>query len=217
MDKQQPDDQTQTPTTDTAELLRVRREKLNQMRERGIEPFGGKFEISHGLAALRAGFADEKKVRIAGRVSARRDMGKSIFFDISDIEGRFQCFLNAQNAGDESFATFKELVDICDWVGVDGDTFTTKVGEPSIKVAQLTVLSKSMRPMPGKWHGVVDPEIKYRQRYLDLISNERSREIFVTRSKMIAEMRRYMADRDFLEVETPMMQSVAGGAAARPF
>lgn len=217
MDKQQPDDQTQEPTTDTAELLRVRREKLNQMRARGIEPFGGKFEISHGLAALRDGFSEETKVQIAGRVSARRDMGKSIFFDISDIEGRFQCFLNAKNAGDDAFNTFKELVDIGDWVGVAGETFTTKVGEPSIKVGQLTVLSKSMRPMPGKWHGVVDPEIKYRQRYLDLISNERSREIFVTRAKMIAEIRRYMAELDFLEVETPMMQGVAGGAAARPF
>ena len=217
MDNEHPADQTPPTAEETDELLRVRRQKLDQMRERGLQPFGAKFEITHGLAALRKGFANETKVRVAGRVSARRDMGKSIFFDIADIEGRFQCFLNIKNVSPEEFAAFKELTDIGDWVGIDGETFTTKVGEPSVKVDRLTVLSKSMRPMPEKWHGVVDPEIKYRQRYLDLISNERSREIFVTRSKMIAEMRRYMAERDFLEVETPMMQSIAGGAAAKPF
>jgi lysyl-tRNA synthetase class 2 len=211
----QPEDKT---ATNTDELLRVRREKLDLMAERGLKPFGARFETTHSLPALRAGFADGTTgVRVAGRVTARRDMGKSQFFDIGDIEGRIQCFLNVKNVSEEDYSTFKELVDIGDWVGIDGETFTTKVGEPSIKVEKLTVLSKSLRPMPEKWHGVSDPEIKYRQRYLDLIANERSREIFLTRSKMIAEIRSYMAERGFLEVETPMMQSIAGGAAARPF
>jgi len=188
------------------------------MDERGIAPFGGRFEITHSLAGLRSGFEEGiAGVRVAGRVTARRDMGKSQFFDLGDVEGRFQCFLNVNNVSAGDFSTFKELVDIGDWVGVNGETFTTKVGEPSIKVEKLTVLSKSLRPMPEKWHGVADPEIKYRQRYLDLISNQRSREIFLLRSRMIAEIRAYMARRGFCEVETPMMQAIAGGAAARPF
>ena len=214
----QPDDSNSTTAKNTDELLRVRREKLNHMLERGLKPFGGKFAVTHSLAELKAGFADGiTGARVAGRVTARRDMGKSQFFDIGDIEGRLQCFLNVKNVSEEDYSAFKELVDIGDWVGVEGETFTTKVGEPSIKVEKLTVLSKSLRPMPEKWHGVSDPEIKYRQRYLDLIANERSREIFLTRSKMIAEIRAYMAARGYLEVETPMMQVIPGGAAARPF
>ena len=143
-------------------------------------------------------------------------MGKSNFIDISDIHGRIQCFLNQKGLGEEQWAAYKCL-DIGDWIGVEGETFTTKVGEPSVKVEKLTVLSKSLRPMPNKWDGVVDPQIKYRQRYLDLIANDRSREVFLKRCQMVREIRNFLQDRGFLEVETPMLQDVPGGAAAQPF
>ncbi len=201
---------------DLSELLRVRREKLDALTELGVDAFGGKFETTHEPAALRADFAEEQSVRIAGRITALRDMGKSNFLDLSSIHGRIQVFVNQKAIGDDQWAAYKQL-DIGDWIGVEGETFTTKVGEPSVKALKVTVLSKSLRPLPSKWHGVVDPEIKYRQRYLDLVSNERSREVFLLRAKMISEMRRYLEQRGFLEVETPMLQDVPGGAAAQPF
>ena len=200
-----------------SELLRLRREKLDELRSRGIDPFGGKFPVTHAPGALRKDFTPDLQVKIAGRIMARRDMGKSIFFDLADVTGRIQCFLNAKECGPEAFELFKNLLDIGDWLGVEGKTFVTKMGEPSVQVAALQVLSKSLRPLPDKWHGVQDREIKYRQRYLDLISNEGSRDLFVARSLMVAETRRFLQDRGFLEVETPMMQDVPGGAAARPF
>jgi aspartyl/asparaginyl-tRNA synthetase len=144
-------------------------------------------------------------------------MGKATFFDLGDISGRMQCYLSKGDVGDEAYAQFIQLVDIGDFVGVEGFTFITKRGEKSIHIKKLTPLSKALRPLPDKWHGIADKEIKYRQRYLDLISNDRSREIFVTRSKMVAAIRNYMQERGFLEVETPMMQDVPGGAAAKPF
>lgn len=205
------------PTPGDSELLANRRSKIAKLRELGHEPFGGKFDTTHAPGVLQEGFAEGLQVRVAGRVSARREMGKTIFFDVSDIGGRMQCFLNAKNLPEESFNVFRDLIDLGDWVGVEGETFITKTGEPSIKVAGLTVLSKALRPMPDKWHGVADREIKYRQRYLDLMSNARSREVFLMRSKIMAEIRCYLGERDYLEVETPMLQNVAGGAAARPF
>ena len=198
-------------------LLAVRREKLEKLKARGIDPFGGKYETTHALDALRDGFAEGLQVRCAGRVSALRDMGKTTFFDISDISGRFQCFLHGKNVSEDTLAMFGECIDIGDWLGVEGETFITRTGEPSIKVTGITVLSKSLRPMPDKWHGIADREIKYRQRYLDLMSNARSRKVFVLRSQMLAETRNFFQERGFLEVETPMLQPVAGGAAARPF
>lgn len=198
-------------------LLAVRREKLAQLESLGVNPWGGRFDATHSPAQLRETFAEGLPVRIAGRVTACRDMGKTQFFDLSDLEGRFQCFLNAKNVPEETFALFRDLIDMGDWLGVEGETFITRTGEPSIKVTSLTVLSKSLRPMPNKWHGVADREIKYRQRYLDLMANQRSREVFVLRSRMVAEIRRWLQDRGFLEVETPMLQAVPGGAAARPF
>ena len=205
-----------TPPDESA-LLAIRRSKLARLRQLGVDPFGATFETSHAPGPLRDGFAEGLPGRLAGRISALRDMGKTSFFDLSDITGRFQCFLNAKNVPEDSFALFKDCLDLGDWLGVVGETFLTKTGEPSIKVAALTVLSKALRPMPDKWHGVADREIKYRQRYLDLMSNARSREVFLTRSRIMAEIRHYLGQRDFLEVETPMLQAVAGGAAARPF
>ncbi len=205
-----------TPAEDLGELLKVRRDKLNALRELGVDPFGKAFEITHSPGQLREDFEEEKPVRIAGRVTALRDMGKSNFLDISDINGRIQIFVNQKAIGEEQWAVYKQI-DIGDWIGIEGETFTTKVGEPSVKANKVTVLSKSLRPMPSKWHGVVDPQIKYRQRYLDLIANERSREIFKKRCQMVAEIRSYLGEKGFLEVETPMLQDVPGGAAAQPF
>ncbi|MES2709295.1 MAG: lysine--tRNA ligase [Verrucomicrobiota bacterium] len=205
------------PTPGDSELLAIRRSKLEKLKELGHEPFGGRYDTTHSPGGLQGAFEEGLSVRVAGRVSARRDMGKTLFFDVSDINGRMQCFLNAKNVPEEVFALFRDLIDLGDWLGVEGETFITKTGEPSIKVSGLTVLSKALRPMPDKWHGVADREIKYRQRYLDLMSNARSREVFLMRSRILAEIRRYLGDRDYLEVETPMLQGVAGGAAARPF
>jgi lysyl-tRNA synthetase class 2 len=200
-----------------SELLHIRREKLEAMRAKGLEPFGGRFDTTHQPGVLRKEFVPDLEVRVAGRMTARRTMGKAVFFDLMDISGRIQCYVNKKEIGDDAFALLTEMLDLGDWVGVTGKTFVTKTGEPSVHTATLKVLSKSMRPMPDKFHGVTDRELKYRQRYLDLISNERSRETFVTRSLMVAEIRRYLQERGFLEVETPMMQDVPGGAAARPF
>ena len=208
---------TPAPEVNESELLRLRREKLDALRAKGIDPFGGKFETTNAPGTLRAEFQPDLEVKVAGRITARRVMGKAAFFDISDYTGRIQCYVNIKEVGEDLWQLLTHLVDIGDWVGVTGKTFVTKTGEPSIHLATATVLSKSLRPLPEKWHGVTDREIKYRQRYLDLIANTRSREVFVTRSKMVAEIRLFLQQRGFLEVETPMMQDVPGGAAARPF
>lgn len=211
-----PEETEAPPAEDIGALLKVRREKMENLRGLGVDPFGKGYTTTHSPGVLRANFEEEKAVRVAGRITALRDMGKSNFLDISDINGRIQIFVNQKQIGDEQWAVYKQL-DIGDWIGVAGDTFTTQVGEPSVKALELTVLAKSLRPMPSKWHGIVDPQIKYRQRYLDLIANERSREIFKKRCLMVAEIRRYLQERDFFEVETPMLQDVPGGAAAQPF
>ncbi|MGB2266010.1 MAG: lysine--tRNA ligase [Akkermansiaceae bacterium] len=205
-----------TPQSTEAELIAVRRDKLAKLRELGIDPYGGKFDTTTTPGKLKADFADDQAVTIAGRVLAIRDMGKSVFATIGDVEGRIQIYLNQKGVSETDWAVYK-LLDLGDWIGVEGETFTTGKGEPSVKVSQLTVLSKSLRPMPDKWHGVADRETKYRKRHLDLMSNDHSAEVFITRSKMIAEIRNFLHERDYLEVETPMLQSVAGGAAARPF
>ncbi len=204
------------PQGTEAELIAVRRGKMERLRELGVDPFGGRFETDREIAGLREGFAEGEKVRLAGRITAHRDMGKSHFFDIADFGGRIQCYLNTKALGEAASEVFAQL-DLGDWVGVEGETFNTKVGEPTVKVEAFTVLSKSLRPMPDKFHGLADKELRYRQRYLDLMSNERSREVFTTRCKIVAEIRRFLGGRGFLEVETPMLQDVPGGAAARPF
>jgi lysyl-tRNA synthetase class 2 len=198
------------------ELLAIRRQKLESLRAAGHSPFGAAFEITGTPGAIRASFAEGQKVRTAGRITAHRNMGKSHFLDLSDSSGRMQVYLNAKEIGAEALATF-DLLDIGDFMGVEGETFVTKTGEPSIKAISLTVLSKSLRPLPDKWHGVQDTEIKYRQRYLDLISNPESLTVFQKRIAIVREIRRFLEDRGFIEVETPMMQAIPGGAAAQPF
>lgn len=198
------------------ELIAVRREKLNRLKELGVNPYGEKFLIDSEIDELCLSFTEGSKVIIAGRITAHRDMGKSHFFDISDFKGRIQCYLNAKAVGEQDFEVFKQL-DLGDWIGIEGETFKTKVGEATVKVESFKVLSKSLRPLPDKYHGLSDKETRYRQRYLDLVSNEASRSIFLKRSLIVREIRDFLQDRGFIEVETPMLQDVPGGAAARPF
>jgi lysyl-tRNA synthetase class 2 len=182
----------------------------------GVDPFGSRFDVPGDIASARQQFEEGKPLRAVGRITAHRDMGRSQFLDLSDFSGRVQIYINAKELGEESMQVFAQL-DLGDFLAVEGECFTTRTGEPTIKVTSFQVMSKAMRPLPDKWHGVSDTEVKYRQRYLDLISNPDSREIFNKRFKIVRGIRRFLEDRGFLEVETPMMQAVAGGAAAEPF
>jgi lysyl-tRNA synthetase class 2 len=199
-----------------AELIAVRRAKLAKLRELGIDPFGARFETSVSPAELQSNFSEGVKVKIAGRITALRDMGKSVFFQLSDVLGSIQGYVGLKTLSEQDAAAW-QCLDRGDWIGIEGETFLTRTGEPTVKTESFTVLSKSLRPMPDKWHGVADREIKYRKRHLDLMGNPDSAAIFVKRILMVAEIRRFFQERGFLEVETPMLQDVAGGAAARPF
>ncbi len=198
------------------ELIAVRTDKMNQLRELGIDPYGQKFPVTITPGELKANFENDKPVTLAGRLLAIRDMGKSVFFTIGDVHGRIQGYLNQKGISETEWKAWK-LMDLGDWIGIEGETFTTGKGEPSVKVEKLTVLSKALRPMPDKYHGVSDRETKYRKRHLDLMSNQESADLFVKRSQMVAEIRNFLHQRGFLEVETPMLHGVAGGAAAKPF
>ncbi|MBM7841308.1 lysyl-tRNA synthetase class 2 [Alkalihalobacillus xiaoxiensis] len=207
------------------DLLAVRKEKLNQLTERGVNPFGGKYVRTHTSKQMVEQFdaftkeelegKDEKAV-LAGRLMTKRGKGKAGFAHIQDLEGQIQIYVRLDAVGEESYETFKSL-DIGDIVGVVGNPFKTNVGEMSVKVTELTLLGKSLRPLPDKYHGLKDVEQRYRQRYLDLITSPESRNTFITRSKIIQVMRRYLDGQGFLEVETPMMHSIPGGASAKPF
>ncbi|MBV9007630.1 MAG: lysine--tRNA ligase [Verrucomicrobia bacterium] len=199
-----------------SELLALRREKLEALRSKGVQPFGAAFETSGDIAQVREQFSEGATFRIAGRITAHRDMGKSHFLDLRDASGRMQVYAQAKELGPAAIEIFA-LLDLGDFIGVEGTAFTTKTGEPTLKVRRFEVLAKSLRPLPEKWHGLQDVEARYRQRYLDLITNKQSREIFAKRFAIIREMRRFLENRGFVEVETPMLQAVAGGAAAEPF
>lgn len=199
-----------------AELIAVRREKLGKLRELGVNPFGSAFETTHTPAGLREAFSEGLYVKVAGRIKGWRNMGRSCFFHIGDIHGEIQGFIAVKELSEHDRAVF-DCLERGDWLGIEGETFLTRTGEPTVKVTSFTVLSKSLRPMPDKWHGVADREIKYRKRHLDLMSNEASAAVFVTRSKMVAAIRAFFHERGYLEVETPMLQDISGGAAARPF
>ena len=201
---------------ETHSLFETRRQKMIALREKGVEPFGQRFDVTGAIAEIRARFAEGNHERAAGRITAHRDMGKSHFLDITDSTGRIQIFIHAKEVGPEAYEIFK-LLDMGDFMGVEGETFVTKTGEPSIRVKTLTVLSKALRPLPDKWHGLSDVETRYRQRYLDLLANPDSKEVFKKRIAIVREIRRFLEERGFLEVETPMMQAIAGGAAAEPF
>ena len=201
---------------DENSLIAQRREKLEALQAQGANPFGRAFETSGAIAEVREKFAEGTTLRAAGRITAHRDMGKSHFVDLRDSTGRIQVYIHAKEVGPEMIERFK-LVDLGDFIGVEGDCFLTKTGEPTLKVHKLELLGKSLRPLPEKWHGLQDVEARYRQRYLDLITNEHSRNVFEKRITIVREIRRFMEAKGFLEVETPMLQAVPGGAAAEPF
>jgi len=204
------------PATTSNEYREQRVANMNALKEMGYEPFGHAFARTARLAEIRAAFEEEKPVSAAGRLTTIRDMGKSIFADINDGSDRFQIYVQKKALGEDAFKAFK-LLDIGDHIGVEGEQFITRTGEPTIKVASWALLSKALLPLPEKFHGLKDVESRYRQRYLDLISNPDSRELFNKRIATLREIRRFLVERGFYEVETPMMQPQAGGAAARPF
>src|SRR5881392_254529 len=201
---------------DENELIALRRKKLEALRAKGIEPFGTGFDVSRSIAEVREQFKEGETLRAAGRISAHRDMGKSHFLDLRDATGRIQIYIHANEVGAELIDLFR-LLDLGDFIGVEGTCFVTKSGESTLKVRTFQLLAKALRPLPEKWHGLQDVEARYRQRYLDLLTNERSREVFEKRIAIVRETRRFFEDRGFLEVETPILQTIPGGAAAEPF
>lgn len=204
---------------DLKEILQVRRNKLSELQEAGSDPFHiVKYDVTHRTGEILANFEsfENKSVSLAGRLMSKRGMGKSSFCDIQDREGRIQLYVRINDLSAEQYESFKKL-DIGDIIGVVGRVFKTRMGEISIHVDSYTLLSKSLRPLPEKFHGLKDPDTRYRQRYLDLIVNPDVKKTFITRSRIIAAIRRYLDSRDFLEVDTPILNTIPGGATARPF
>jgi lysyl-tRNA synthetase, class II len=207
------------------ELIQVRRKKLEDLRAMGINPYGQRYEVKDHAKELRDKYGktskealegDKVQVTAAGRVVAFRSFGKAAFAHVQDVSGRIQIYMKRDILGEEQFKLLN-LLDIGDYIGVEGFLFRTKTDELTIEVEKLTLLSKSLRPLPEKWHGLTDIETRYRQRYVDLIVNPEVRDTFVIRNKIIKAIRAYLEERGFLEVETPMMQQIPGGATARPF
>ncbi|MEY8523180.1 lysine--tRNA ligase [Lachnospiraceae bacterium 38-10] len=204
---------------DLGQLLKVRREKLSVLQEAGKDPFQiTKYDVTHHSEEIRNHFEtlENTHVSVAGRMMSKRIMGKASFCHVQDLEGMIQCYVARDSIGEDSYADFKKY-DIGDLVGIEGFVFRTKTGEISVHAEKVTLLSKSLQILPEKWHGLTNTDIRYRQRYTDLIMNEDVRKTFVARSKIISSIRRYLDERGFLEVETPMLVGNAGGAAARPF
>ncbi len=210
---------------DLSELLQLRRAKLDELRDLGVDPFGSKFERTATAGSIASEFGDLTKeeleekgaaARIAGRIMTKRGMGKAAFATIQDLTGRIQIYVRQDSVEESQYKAF-DLLDIGDIVGVDGTIFKTKTGEISVKAKEVTVLSKSLLPLPDKFHGLKDVEQRYRQRYVDLITNPDVQQTFILRSRIIQSMRRYLDSLGYLEVETPTLHTIAGGAAARPF
>ncbi|WP_251520990.1 lysine--tRNA ligase [Staphylococcus sp. Marseille-Q6910] len=207
--------------------MQVRRQKLQELYDLGIDPFGKKFDRSSMMAPLHEDWdqfskeelkekEDESQVSIAGRLMTKRGKGKAGFAHVQDLSGQIQIYVRKDQVGEEQFELWK-AADLGDIVGIEGVMFKTNTGELSVKAKSFTLLTKSLRPLPDKFHGLQDVEQRYRQRYLDLITNQDSTQTFINRSKILQEMRNYLNQNGFLEVETPMMHQIAGGAAARPF
>ena len=210
---------TGAPELSLNELLRIRREKLTNLQDAGRDPFAiTRYDVTHHSAEILAagdGLAG-KEVSVAGRMMVKRIMGKASFCKIQDKQGVIQCYVARDDLGEEAYAEFKKM-DIGDIIGVKGFVFRTKTGEITVHTKELTLLTKSLKPLPEKFHGLQDTDVRYRQRYLDLIVNPEVRDTFVKRSQILREIRRFLDDRGFMEVETPMLVPNAGGAAARPF
>ena len=229
------------PELELNEILKVRREKLAELQENGMDPFEiTKFERTHTSSQIKDNYTQEEReitkrgsdevekimakisaldgqnVTVAGRIMSKRGMGKVGFLHIADMEGQIQIFVKKDIFGEEEYNRFKKL-DIGDIVGADGEVFTTQTGEISVRASKITLLSKSLQPLPEKFHGMTNTDLRYRQRYVDLIMNADVKDTFIKRSKIISSIRSYLNGQGFLEVETPMLVSNAGGAAARPF
>ncbi|HXR49165.1 MAG TPA: lysine--tRNA ligase [Candidatus Limnocylindrales bacterium] len=201
---------------DTNSLIEQRKAKLAALRAKGIDPFKNKFTPTESCADARKNYTEGREVAVAGRITAHRDMGKSMFIDVRDQSGRIQVYAQKNVLGDEQWSIFSHL-DLGDFIGARGKLFTTKTGEISIKLELFVILAKALRPPPEKWHGLADTEIRYRQRYLDLMANPEVKDVMLKRSEIIREIRNFLHQRGFVEVETPMMQAIPGGAAAQPF
>lgn len=203
---------------DINELMKVRREKLAEIREKGIEPYGGKFLRTHTATDITGNYdaMEGQEVRLAGRIMSKRIQGKAGFVHIQDSTGRVQVYARLNDIGQDPYELFTKL-DIGDIIGVSGKVFKTRMGEITVSITGFDLLSKSLRPLPEKWHGLKDVELRYRQRYVDLIVNPEVKETFVLRSRIVHSIRKHLEMKGFLEVETPMMHPIAGGAAARPF
>lgn len=212
-------EQKKTQEQDLNQLLKVRREKLADLQANGKDPFQiTKFDVTHHSMEVKNAFdeLEGKTVTLAGRMMSKRVMGKASFCSIQDLQGSIQSYVARDNIGEEPYKEFKKM-DIGDLVGITGEVFKTKTGEISIHATELTLLSKSLKPLPEKFHGLINTDLRYRQRYLDLIMNADVKETFIKRSKILASIRNYLGGQGFLEVETPMLVANAGGAAARPF
>ena len=201
-----------------SEQHRIRLEKMEALRAKGIDPFGGRYEQTHHAREILEHYEalEEQKVSIAGRIMAKRVMGKAAFCHVQDLSGQIQAYIRRDDVGEEAYALFKSL-DLGDLVGIEGKVFKTKTGEISVHAQAFVLLSKALRPLPEKWHGLKDVEMRYRQRHVDLIVNPEVKDVFITRSRVIQEIRSYLTEKGFLEVETPTLHNVAAGAAARPF
>lgn len=199
-----------------SELIKQRKAKLEAINKKGLYAYGGRFETTSSIKELVDNFAEGKPASLAGRIMACREHGKAKFYDLRDCGGKIQLYVKSDIVGEDGFE-LSNNIDIGDFAGVEGETFKTRTGEPSLKVTKLTILSKSLRPLPEKWHGLKDVETRYRQRYVDLVMNEGVKNVFVTRSKVVSGIRTFLDTKGFLEVETPMMQSIPGGAAGKPF
>jgi lysyl-tRNA synthetase, class II len=203
------------------DILNIRHNKIEQLKSKGIMPYGCRFVKTDTLNNLKSGFeagkfTEESEARAAGRMMSLREHGKSMFCDIKDHTGKMQLYIKKDIVGDDIW-NLRELLDIGDIIGAEGKFFKTRTGEITLNVSKLALLSKSLRPLPEKWHGLKDIETRYRQRYIDLIANDESMEIFKARSRIVKGIRKFFDDRGYIEVETPMLQPIAGGAAGRPF
>ncbi len=203
---------------DVNELILIRKQKMDELCKAGYDPFGKRFPRTHLAQEIKDNFhkIEGKKVTIAGRIVSKRGHGKASFVNIKDSTGVIQVYIRLDDVGEKSYELFKKT-DIGDIIGVKGTVFKTKVGEITVQTQNFELLTKSLRPLPEKWHGLKDVELRYRKRYLDLLVNDDTRQIFILRSKMVKAIRNFLDERGFLEVETPTMHTIAGGAVARPF
>ena len=207
------------PQQNINELLKVRRDKLAELQANGKDPFQiMKYDVTHHSMEIKNNFdeLEGKSVSIAGRIMSKRVMGKASFCHIQDLQGTIQSYVARDSVGEDEYKLFKKM-DIGDIVGLKGNVFKTQTGEISIHADEITLLSKSLQILPEKYHGLTNTDARYRQRYIDLIMNEEVKDTFIKRSKIISAIRRYLDGQGFMEVETPMLVSNAGGAAARPF